>query len=92
MAARPRNLFWYRFCEKKRKASIYNVINFSVISEFRKSSKLQKESSRSFSICHCKKETRKEAEGSVLTQLLLCNSYHENKCKGKPYTTKLSHN
>lgn len=77
---------------KKGKDSIYSIIHFPVMSKLRKSSASGWES-RSFSIWHWKKEAWKDEAGNiVLTQLLLHNSYHRNKCKSKNCTTRLSHN
>lgn len=65
MAARPRNLFWYRFCEEKKERIVFTVLLiFSVISELRKSSRLQQERKISFSMYHCKKETKTGSKNS----------------------------
>lgn len=76
--------------KKERKDNIYSVINF--FRWYQSSGKVVESQQESFPFIIAKKETQKEAARRVLTQLLLCNSYHESKCKSKPCATKLSHN
>lgn len=94
MAARPRNLFWYRFCEEKKKERIV----FTVWFMFQWCQSLWKlvhwnEKARKEHLAPQKRDTEKfSRQQRLLLQLLLLNSYHKKKCKSKPYTTEPSCN